>query len=295
VPLTHVVDAVADHLRAAVQPVPTTIGAAVPAAASDLPAVTLSVRDASSPRPALGRAPGPPRTGALWVERTLDLADPVLRINGDETLLLSPDRLVVHLPHGAVVRADGASTPPFGPDDLTAALDGAPITIVTGAAPAAGQARLDPDRGTLTFATPLPATGLLGLGYHVGLWEVVAEHLVGELLIEAYGTDAGALDSLVRQVEAALAGPGAPATPGLRSLQPVAVGTAEAPDEDRFGARRQTLAFRFDFEREVAAIRSGGGVIDEVDVELAVEASQDGGVVHAEELFVVRPQGDPDE
>lgn len=291
-PLTHVVDAVAEHLRAVVRPEPATIGAAVPAAAADLPAVTLSVREASSPLRSLGRTPRPPRTGALRVERTIDLADPVLRVNGEEALLLSPDRLVAHLPHGAVVRADGTSTPPFGPDDLGADLDGAAITIVTGAAPQAGEARLDPDRGTLSFPSPLPATGLLTLAYFVGLWEVEAEHFTGELVVEAYGTDAGALDTLVRQVEGALAGPGAPPAPGLRPLEPMAVGTAEPPDADRFGARRRTLAFRFDFEREVAAIRGGGGVVDEVDVELGVEAERDGGVVRAEELFVVRDQGD---
>lgn len=261
-PVTALLDTLGTHLGATLG-AGTAVGVARPSTAGELPAVTLSLPEVEPTMASVGRQPAPTQTGALRVERALDLADPALDFDGERVTLLSADRLTLQLPHGPVVRADGIGEAPFTVADLTIRLGGTTFTPVTGT-PAAGQCRPDPDTGVVTFAGPLPATGVLQLGYFVGQWEVHAERYAGSLLVESFAGSVAAVQTLSNQVVAALHRP-VGVVDGLRRLDPAAVG-AIAPSGVG-NSRTRAFTFRFDFEAIDVVLPTGGGPIGRVAVD----------------------------
>lgn len=270
--LAVVVDALAEHLRAELgQGI--TVGDARPAGSGDLPAVTLSVEDATGALAGVGRVPRGTRQGALLVQAVVDLADPVLEIGTETVTLLSEDRRELTLPQGQLVRADGTDDPPFGPSDLTVTGPDGPLTVVAGD-PAAGQVRPDPVAGILRFGEPLSASGDLVADYHVGRWDVRTVRFSGRLAVGVAAADADALAALARRVASALDA----SVTGFASIAPTSwgpAGSVSAPED----SVAQTLGFRFDFELEEPSLQSGGGLIrtiavashnDEVTEEFAV-------------------------
>lgn len=277
--VTAMLGALADHLDGALPGNPS-IGPVEPASNGDLPAVALSLADIEPTLPAIGRMPAPVRTGALQVDTSVDLADPVLRLPGEDVTLLSPDRRLLQLPHGGIVRADGSDLPPFGVADLLVRRGATTFTPVTGT-PGTGEYQPDPVTGALTFGSPLPATGTLTLRYFVGAWEVAVERYAGVVTLDAFASSAAAAVALSDQVVELLAGGG---VSGVRRLDPLTVGPVVAAG---FGnARRRRLTYRFQYEREIATIRTSGGPIRTV----AVDAQSEGSPTEtATESFIVPP------
>src|SRR6202035_4533565 len=107
---------------AGLAPAPKTVSVAEPADAGELPAVVLSLEPPAGAGNGLG-ARGPPGTGALPWQASIDLANPVLADDPTVTLLDS-GRKVLTLPHGGLVKKDG-SAGPFTADDLTVQVAGA--------------------------------------------------------------------------------------------------------------------------------------------------------------------------
>lgn len=261
------IDAMAAHLSASLKPPPVLVGGASPATAADMPAVTLAVADVVSPHPGIGRQPRATVEGALRVGGRIDLADPVLRLQGDAVPLLSPDRRTLQLPHGSVVRADGTDLLPFAASDLDAAVGGAAVALVP-APPGPGQMSVNPQSGALTFGAPLAAAGTLTLGYFVGLWDVEVERMGGEVTVDMVAADAAAVETLTRQVEAALSPPTWRHVAGLQDLQPVALGRIAPPDAAIGPGRRRTLTYRFNYERSIPVVRTSGGPIRQIAVDV---------------------------
>src|SRR2546425_8535841 len=197
--LPSLLDALRTFLQTSLSPAPALVGDGYPIAPVELPAVTISLSDVSERLRGLGRLPAPTVTGALRVDTTLDLANPVLIFPDEVVPLLSDDRRTVRLAHGPLVRADGTATQPFSGTDLRAVL-GATIFAPVEGAPAAGQVQVLPDAGELRFAAPLPATGVLALGYFIGEWEVATARYQGVLTLEPFATDLAGVDALSRQI-----------------------------------------------------------------------------------------------
>lgn len=263
--LSRVVDAIADRLSSTLVGPPAT-GAAEPATPADLPAVVIAVEDAGQTLTAIGARPAPSRTGALPVSQSHDLADPTLTFpDGEVVDLVGPDRRVLHFAYGPVVASDGTEVDALASADLAVELDGSPVDVVT-SAPAAGEVRGDPALGELTFGTPLPATGTVRADYWIGEWEVATQRYQGTLVVSQVAATAAAVDSLTREVEAALARAVAPAVPGLFSLRPIAFGPIGAT-EGAPAMRRQALRYQFDFEAEDPVLGTGGGLIARIAVD----------------------------
>ena len=213
----------------------------------------------------LGAFPSPPLTGALRVNTSVDLADPVLHLEEDVDLL-SPDRRTLQLPHGAVVRASGDDSPPYGTGDLLVRLGATTFTPVH-APPTATQVQLDIPSGALTFANPLPAAGTLELGYFVGVWDVRVERFKATMDLDLAAVDAAALATLSAAVEVALQ-PGRPvAARGFRSVEPSALSAATPIPGVAGAARTQRLVYAVEFESIENVIPSSGGPIRAVDVD----------------------------
>lgn len=271
-PLAAFIDRIADYLNGAVTPAPALIAARYPAAAAELPAAALSVRDAEPAAVGLGSAAERERRGALETEIRLDLADPVIVFPDEAVSLLSPDRRELRIPHGPLVRADGSAAPPFTAADFEAALDGAPLPLVANT-PQPGQVQLEPETGTARFGSPLPATGELRLRYFVGRWEVLVRRVRGTLEVELFAAGAAALDALSRSVADALRSDVArPRLPGLLEIQPRAWAAAQPPDPDRANALSRLTAYAFDFELLDTVLPTGGGVIRTVQVDAVSDA-----------------------
>jgi hypothetical protein len=276
--LAAVIDALAERLRGGL-PAGTQVGDAAPTGAQ-LPAVTISARDVTTSLVGVGRLPRGTRRGALRVVATIDLADPVLELDGDRVPLLRDDRLVLTLPHGQLVRADGTDDTPLDADDLTVTGPDGAFTVVA-AAPDAGDVRPDPVTGTLTFGAPLPAAGTLTASYHLGQWDVETTRYAGVVDLAVSATDAAGAAQVARQVAALLDVTAAP----FGRLQPTAWGPITLPPGDDDSPRVQVLAFGFGFELESPSLPSGGGLIRTVEV-----------TVHRDEEteeFLVTREGSP--
>ncbi len=282
--LTAVVDAFANHLTATLPPPAPAAGGTQPTGGADLPAVAISILSAEQPLPALGRTPASLMTGALRVDTSLDLTDPVLHLPGEDVGLLSPDRRLVHLPHGSVVRADGVGDQPFAAGDLLVRLG--PITFTPVAGPPAGptQVQVDPQEGTLRFGDPLPASGTLALGYFVGAWEVRTERHQGEVAVEVYAASSAATADLSASVDDALTRVPIPVGTGLRRVEPLGLGPVTVA---LFGlglpatTRSRVLRYRFSFERTDPVISTAGGPIRRVEVAGTIDATPDPAVTEA--------------
>jgi hypothetical protein len=267
-PLFTLIAALRAHVAAAVPGAPP-VGSEVPVSAGDIPRVTVSLEDVVPAIRGLGAFPSGPLTGALRVETTVDLADPVLDLPDEDVALLSPDRRTLQLPHGAVVRASGDDTPPYAAGDLRVRLGATTFTPVH-QAPAAGQVQLDIPSGSLTFADPLPAAGTLELGYFVAVWDLRVERFKATVHLDVAATSAAALETLSGALEAALAGE-RPGARGFRTIEPRAL-SAAAPLAGIGGAHRsQRLTYAVEFESIEPVIPSSGGPIRVVEVELTLD------------------------
>jgi hypothetical protein len=265
--VTALLDALAAHLSARLTGA-ASVGVAAPAAAVDLPLVALSLPLVQVHSRGVGGLPTQSRSGALPVTRTVNLAAPV----SEGVDLISADRLVLQLPDGAIVRADGAGLPPFTPADLGVELDGAPISPVS-EPPGPGQVSPDPVTGRLTFGTALPAVGSVVVRYFVGTWEVGVERYAGDLAAETFAADVDAVVMVSGAVADALApagGANVPPVAGLRRLEPRSIGPvlSAGATGDLAGARARRLTFAFDFELESPRIVSAGGPIRSIEVGL---------------------------
>lgn len=268
-PPTSLIAALGTHLATHVAGAPP-VGGAVPTSPGDIPRITVSLTDIQPTNRGLGAVPSAPFEGALRVDTTLDLADPVLRAGGEDVALLSVDRRTLQLPHGAVVRASGDDTPPYTTGDLLVRLGATTFTPVQ-QTPAATQVQLDIPSGALTFANPLPAAGTLQLGYFVGLWEVRVERFTAITHLDVAAPSAGAVETLSAAVESALTPERGIQQGGFRRLEPRAVSTI-APIPGIGGAHRsRRLTYAAEFERIEPVIPSSGGPIRlvHVDVRLA--------------------------
>lgn len=262
-----------------------------PAAIGDVPRITVSVLDAVSPLRSLGETPGPPQTGALPVSTRLPLADPVLHLPAEDVSLLSSDRRILQLPHGAVVRADGTDTPPFAAGDLRVR-QGATAFVVVHQPPAAGQVQLDVTSGALTFADPLPTSGTIELDYFVGLWEVRVERFAATALLDVAHTDPAALATLTTAIETALTRPQWPRGAAVRSIEQTAL-SASAPIPGIPGTTSRRLSYRIDVERIEPVITTSGGPIRTIDVPVRLEVPPAGPTEQPDERFRVESEPVP--
>jgi len=278
VSLAAVVDALAERLRSGLPPA-TRVGDTTPTAA-EVPAVTVAVRDAGTPLPGVGRTPRGTRRGALQVTAAVDLADPVVELDGDRVPLLSEDRRTLTLPHGQLVRADGTDDTPFDDEDITASGAGGPFSVVAGD-PQPGEVRPDPVTGTLRFGAPLPATGTVTVTYHLGQWDVRTLRYAGTVDVAASAADAAATAALARQIGTLLDRP----HPDFARLQPTAWGAVALAVPDADTPATQVLSYAFDFEREEPSLPSGGGLIRTVDVLVQRDATT--------QQFLVTREGSP--
>jgi hypothetical protein len=256
-------DRVRQHLDTSISPVPPLIGDGYPVAADELPAVTISIAEVSERLRGIGRLPAPTITGALRVDTSLDLANPVVSFGDEEVRLLSDDRLTVQLAHGPLVRADGTTTRPWAPADISV-VSGAATFSPVDAPPGAGKVQVLPDIGQLLFPSALPTTGTLVLGYFVGEWEVRTARYQGTLSLETFAADLAGVDALSRQVDLALDDP---PIPGLHQLSPRGWGPVAVVDTTRGSSRGRALTYHFDFELIEPKLATGGGLITTVAVD----------------------------
>lgn len=293
-PLSSVVTMIAERLAAAAVVGLPPVDALAPAATGDVPRITVSVDQAVPAVRGLGQVPGPPQTGALRVETSIDLADPRLHLAGETVDLLSSDRRTIQLPHGAVVRADGTDTPPYRTTDLTVRVGATSFTPITQGSPDGGQVRLDVPSGALTFRDPLPDPGTLTLGYFVGLWEITVERFAATLYVDIAHDDADAHAALTTAVENALARDQWPATAGIRQIQPIALSAATPIAGLPVTIRSRRLTYAIDVERIEPVILTSGGPIRTVAVDrLALDVPPDGPVEQPAEVFIVGSEPAP--
>lgn len=262
-PLTSLLDLVRQFLQTTVTPAPKLIGDGYPVTASQLPAVVVSLAEVRERLQGIGRLPAPTLTGALRVDTSLDLANPVVTFPDEVVRLLSPDRKTVQLAHGPLVRADGTTTGTWGPGDIRV-VRGATTFIPVLGPPTAGRVQVDPDLGVLRFPSPLPTSGTLELGYFVGEWEVRTARYQGVLSVETFARDLPGVNALSRQVAAVL---DEPAILGLQQLSPASWGPAGVPDDQRANSRSRALTYRFDYELIEPKLATGGGLIATVSVD----------------------------
>jgi hypothetical protein len=200
------------------------------------------------------------------VDTSLDLADTELHLDGEDVELLSSDRRVLQLPHGAVVRASGDDTPPYATGDLLVRLGATTFTPVH-APPNATQVQLDIPSGALTFLNPLPAAGTLELGYFVGVWDVSVERFKATVHLDMAAADGAAVETLSTAVDTALTPGRQLAARGFRSVEPRAL-SAAVPIPGIAGAQRtQRITYAVEFESITPVIPSSGGPIRVVDVD----------------------------
>lgn len=258
------------------------VGVVEPTGSADLPSVVLALSDVELPLAAVGRTPSAVRTGALRVQTSLDLAEPILHAGDEAIVLLSADRRSLQLPHGGIVHADGTTDGPILAADLSVRLGTTTMTIVA-ASPTANHIAVNAERGVVTFGSALPATGRLELGYFIGTWEERVERYRGVLSATVAAATAADTARLGDEVVAALAAP-LPVASGLRTIDPVAIGPVASVGGPGSTGRRRPLTFKFEAELIFPLIRTSGGEISEIDA--AVD--MDGSMPPSTERFIVR-------
>jgi hypothetical protein len=243
------------------------VGAVVPNAAADLPAIVLSLDETTRIRVGLGER-SELMTGALPVRATIDLASPFLPTDPTFSLVDAPRTHVV-IPHGGLVLGDGSDAlDPLSPTDCDVLLDGNPVDIVPGA-PGPNEVQVDPVVGQLTFGTPLPNAGTLEVDYFLGQWERRVERASGVLRVDACaatGADAERLGADV--VRRLLPDPTAAPDPNLLALSLTELSRVVArpapPSPATFFRRR--ARFAFDYQLPVDRVESSGGVIRRIPI-----------------------------
>lgn len=257
---------------------PVFIGTAEPAAASDLPAIVLSLDESERLESGLGEG-AVVVTGALAAATGLDLASPLLP--GDDLSLLSEDRRTLTLFHGGLVRADG-SEGPFAAQDLQARLI-APVPgpdpdvvtelVLVPGAPGPGQFQAQPEAGRLLFGEALPATGRISVDYFIGRWSRTVERIRGVLRLDVCAAQLGDAASLSAAAVRALAGPGARAAiDRLIRLTPLSLSSIGPPETVPPNAWRRRASFRFEYERKLDQPASSGGIIGRIPVDTELTA-----------------------
>jgi len=243
------------------------IGPLDPTATSELPSLVLSLDASTRVRIGIGER-SEPMTGVLPVRASIDLARPMLP--GDSTFsLVDPTRRNVTLPHGGLVRADGAEAiASLSAPDGQVRLDGASLPLVPGA-PAAGTARIDPIAGLMQLGTPLPAAGILDIDYFLGQWERGVERVTGTLRLEACAASPADAAQLAEAAVTRLLAPAARAAqPAVRALTLTALSSAAphaSPPAPMAHARR-TATFAFEFQRLIDRAESSGGIIRRIPI-----------------------------
>jgi hypothetical protein len=248
-------------------------------APGDLPSIVLSLDSTERKRAGLGDR-SERMTGVLPVQVSIDLADPFLP-DDQSFSLIDGTRQIVILPHGGLVRADGAeATTPLVPEDITVRIDGNAVTVVSGA-PNAGEVQADPIEGTLRFGTALPVVGTLAVEYFLGQWERRIERIAGVLRVDtcaATATDASQLgDSTINRL---LSSDAVGSIVQLVSISMTSLSSVDrrpppAPPEDVGVAhfRRRALC-AFEFQHLIDRADSSGGVIRSVPIVARLEASR---------------------
>lgn len=250
---------------AGLTPAPATVGVSEPATAPDLPAVVLSLETTSRVNPGIGER-SQLMVGALAVQATIDLANPVLP-EEPTFVLLDPARRVLILPHGGLVKSDGTDPgdSPLASSDITVSVGGVAVTVVTNA-PGAGEVEASPRIGSLTFGTALPAAGLVQVSYFLGQWEQRLERIAGMLRVDVCA--ANAADSVTLSdaiVDAMLAPAAKTSVKRLITLTPASIGSVGAPETAPV-LRRRSTRLSFTFEREVNTPDSSGGIVARIPV-----------------------------
>jgi hypothetical protein len=261
-----VIDTIGTFLQNTATPRPVLSGGVAPTAGDELPAVTLTLSDATRVLTGVGRIPRPPRTGALRVATAVDLADPVIRFPGEPPVsLLSGGRTVLQLPHAPLVTADGSPIAALGPADLQASVGATTFTVVT-APPAATDVRPDGQTGILTFGAALPPTGTLSLAYFIGQWDVRSARYQGVLGVEVYADSSAAVSDLSQSVDQALLAEPLGSAAGLRQIAPRSWGSVVAASGPTPGTRTRSMRYQIDIEIEEPIVPTGGGLIARVRV-----------------------------
>ena len=244
-------------------PAPATVGIAEPVQAGDLPAVVLSLQDTDNAGTGVGERATLITDGVLPWQATIDLANPVLP-EEPTFRLLNDARTVLTLPHGGLVRQDG-SAGPLSAADLAVTVEGTSRPVVSGP-PNGLEVRADPQVGQVTFATPLPATGVVEALYLLGQWEQRLARLAGTLRVDICSAAADTLATLSAGVVDALLD--ARARQEIRRLHHLdlaalsSIGAQEAP----LNLRRRSAQFHFAFELEINRPDSSGGIIQRIPI-----------------------------
>lgn len=269
-----VIDRLATFLAGKVGLPAASVGGAVPALASELPALALSMTGVTQARAGVGNRPRPTQRQALRIAVELDVAAPFV-VDGETVPLISDGGRVLILPTGPLVRPSG-DDPPLAAGELVITIDGHAVDFATGT-PGPGEFAIDPaaattlgfgdpDRaGVVRFGTPL-TTGTLRAVYHVGQWDLTATRFRGELRVDVFAASAAAVDTLSRGVADALAG-SPDAGPGrFYELTPSSWGPIAAAPAPLTAARTRALTYRLDYELEEPLIRTAGALISRVKV-----------------------------
>jgi hypothetical protein len=261
--LHRLIDAVAPYLSATL-PVGTAVSTLLPRVVADIPAVVLSVDTAAPLGAGVGGLAKGINTGALLVQVSIALADPVLHFGSETVPLLSADRLSLQLPHCPLVDADGNDIGPLTPGAVTAQR-GAVVYTLVNAVPGPTQFRVDRVTGIAVFGAPLPATGSLSLAYFIGQWEADTARFSATLSADVYASSPAALDALSRSVAAAMA---SQRVSGLSGVAPLTWGAMATPIAPKGNTLHRLLSWSCRFEYDDPRILTGGGPVRVVSISL---------------------------
>jgi hypothetical protein len=261
------------HLEALIgglglSPAPKLVGVIEPSEAADLPALVLSIEENARLGGGLGERASLVTRGVLPWAAEVQLTAPFLP--GDPSFsLLDAERKRLSLPHGGLVRSNGASAA-LGPADIQVALDGVPRSLVSGE-PGAAQFSVEPLSGALLFGEALPAAGTLTVDYFLGQWERRVVRGQGVLRLVVVAADAVNVRDLSDRVLSALGGSGTRPLPGLSRFNVAEIGSIGMAAPPLGDARRRNLRFRFEFEQEINVPESSGGIIQRIPVQALLE------------------------
>ncbi len=260
-------------------PTPNLIGIVEPETVPQLPAVVLSLDETMRSGTGLGEKSALVTDGILPWQASIDLESPVLPEEPTFSLL-SADRKVLTLPHGGLVRANG-TLGPLDTGDLTVKVKGTTRGVVTTFPPTTTHVFGNPSTGQLTFATALPATGIVDVTYFLGQWERRTTRITGVLRVDVFGATADDVGALNDAVTSALLLPRAKAdVHNLIALGPISFSSI-APKGTGI-ANKRTARFAFIYEQVIDEPESSGGIIRLIPVttQLSVASVDAAGAVH---------------
>lgn len=254
--------AIEDFLTGDGAPTPafSSVGYAIPAPGDSFPMAVLSLAEVTRVDVGMGGGVTEISEGALAIEATIDLADPVLPGPGGFSLL-DGTRTELTLPHGGLIRADAVEAA-LAPTDLSVSVGATDFSLVA-ASPGATEFTADAITGQLTFGAALPATGDLLATYHLGIWERETTLIRGTLDLTLWDSDTAQLAAVsAASVRSLLEAPGA--IPGLQKIALTSLGEIGASQAAAPQGRARTARFAFDYEHIVDRPMSSGGIIARV-------------------------------